>query len=161
MFMLTFEVNVLANQGVGAREEHYFDEEITFPEEENLKTLCPLTGEVELMMLDHEINVQLKDVQIDVETTCNRCGKSFELHVEIPFAERQFLINVPDTQIDLDEDSFMVDRKYWKISILEMVRQEILLHFPPIPVCSESCKGLCDQCGINLNYKACEHVETD
>jgi uncharacterized protein len=41
------------------------------------------------------------------------------------------------------------------IDLNEMLRQEIILHFPPNPLCSSRCKGLCQVCGKDKNKKLC------
>ena len=42
--------------------------------------------------------------------------------------------------IDLDED----------------IRQEVFLNLPSRMICREDCKGLCPQCGVNLNQEECK-----
>jgi uncharacterized protein len=39
--------------------------------------------------------------------------------------------------------------------LTDEMRETILLAFPSFPVCRESCKGLCAQCGANLNQESC------
>lgn len=41
------------------------------------------------------------------------------------------------------------------IDVDEEIRQTVLLNLPMHPVCSDKCKGLCPQCGINLNTATC------
>ncbi len=36
------------------------------------------------------------------------------------------------------------------------VREEILLQWPMKPLCNPNCKGLCPDCGINLNFEECK-----
>ena len=43
------------------------------------------------------------------------------------------------------------------IDIAEDVRQEIVMNLPLQFLCQEDCKGLCPQCGGNLNEKQCRH----
>ncbi|MBI3324624.1 MAG: DUF177 domain-containing protein [Candidatus Omnitrophica bacterium] len=43
------------------------------------------------------------------------------------------------------------------LDITDDIRQEIILAYPMIPVCQESCKGLCPTCGQNLNVASCAH----
>ena len=43
------------------------------------------------------------------------------------------------------------------LDITEDIRQEIILAYPMVPVCQESCKGLCPSCGQNLNITSCPH----
>ena len=37
----------------------------------------------------------------------------------------------------------------------DVLREQVLLAVPPKVVCSEACKGLCPQCGKNLNLETC------
>ncbi|NIP25414.1 MAG: DUF177 domain-containing protein, partial [Phycisphaerae bacterium] len=41
------------------------------------------------------------------------------------------------------------------ISLLEPIREQILMAIPIQPLCDESCKGLCVHCGENLNATDC------
>ncbi len=49
------------------------------------------------------------------------------------------------------------------IDLWPFVREQILLAAPPSPLCSEGCKGLCPECGQDLNLADCGHrqVVTD
>ena len=38
------------------------------------------------------------------------------------------------------------------------LREELILRVPDYVVCSESCRGLCPSCGVNLNETTCECV---
>jgi uncharacterized metal-binding protein YceD (DUF177 family) len=42
------------------------------------------------------------------------------------------------------------------VEISPDMREDLLLHIPTFPVCSEDCKGLCVQCGVDLNKDSCE-----
>jgi uncharacterized protein len=39
----------------------------------------------------------------------------------------------------------------------EEIRQEFIMHLPVQVLCREDCKGLCIDCGANLNKQACPH----
>ncbi|MBF0148643.1 MAG: DUF177 domain-containing protein [Magnetococcales bacterium] len=43
-----------------------------------------------------------------------------------------------------------------ELAIGDLVQEEILLDLPMIPVCSDDCRGLCPQCGINRNLDDCQ-----
>ncbi len=49
------------------------------------------------------------------------------------------------------------------IDISENVHDALLLAVPIKPVCKDDCKGLCTQCGVNLNISdcSCEKNNTD
>src|SRR5262245_44767148 len=42
----------------------------------------------------------------------------------------------------------------------DVVKEQILLALPAKQVCSEDCKGLCPQCGRNLNVESCHCAST-
>jgi uncharacterized protein len=42
-----------------------------------------------------------------------------------------------------------------RINVEGLVRENVLLTLPAQPVCHEGCRGLCPQCGMNLNRGAC------
>jgi uncharacterized protein len=41
------------------------------------------------------------------------------------------------------------------VDLTPEVRESILLRFPSHPVCRQTCKGLCPQCGANRNVATC------
>ncbi len=41
------------------------------------------------------------------------------------------------------------------VELDEVVREQVLLALPMRAICSEDCKGLCPQCGVNLNLETC------
>lgn len=43
-----------------------------------------------------------------------------------------------------------------EIDLSGLIQEQILLTLPSRPLCSEDCKGLCIQCGANLNLQSCE-----
>jgi uncharacterized protein len=43
-----------------------------------------------------------------------------------------------------------------EIDLSALIQEQILLTLPSRPLCSEDCKGLCIQCGANLNLQSCE-----
>jgi len=76
------------------------------------------------------------DIKGTIVLECARCLKESEYPISIPF-HRWYQ---PETlEIDL-EDEF---------------RQLFILDLPVKTVCSEDCKGLCSQCGADLNNGCC------
>lgn len=52
-----------------------------------------------------------------------------------------------------DLDVFPFDGE--KIDLEPLFREQFVLSIPYAPLCSETCKGLCPQCGIDLNTGTC------
>ncbi len=70
---------------------------------------------------------------------CALCDKSFELEAN----ESDFV----DSYEIIDKNAFP--------DLTNELRESIILALPAYPRCSESCKGLCGTCGINLNDSEC------
>lgn len=153
--MLIFEIARLVNKAEGAAESLSIDEAVSFDEADHLKPLSNFTAESTFIRLPHEISVHLADCKIDMECECSKCLAKYTEHVLVSSAEREFLIDLPKSQMDVTGEEFFVGQKYWTVSLLEMVRQEIILHLPAVPVCSSRCRGLCQHCGANLNKASC------
>ena len=47
------------------------------------------------------------------------------------------------------------------IDLTPSAREEMVLASPTKIYCAEDCKGLCPQCGVNLNHKTCDCVEEE
>ncbi len=80
---------------------------------------------------------------------CHRCGEdcereytskiSYVLVTELAGEEQDHILEVPEMEIDLDE----------------LFREEVILRVPTKHLCSDTCKGLCENCGKNLNEGDC------
>ncbi len=93
------------------------------------------------------------------EIECTRCLRSVHWKIDI-----EFLVSfvTPDNFIaakerevsaaDLATDVLTGDR----IEVKEIVREQILLNVPEHILCGPECKGLCPQCGADLNLLDCK-----
>jgi len=48
-----------------------------------------------------------------------------------------------------------------ELDLIEQVRENILINLPMQPLCNENCRGLCVQCGTNLNTGTCQCKNED
>jgi len=69
------------------------------------------------------------------------CSRCLEL-VEQPW-EKKFLIGIE------------IEAKAVEVDLGEEVRQEVILNLPTKILCDKECKGLCPNCGGNLNNEKC------
>lgn len=155
---MKFDVARFLTKREGARETIELEEKFVLPAEDGIHFISHLAATVTLLRLPHEITVALDETEITAETACVRCLKLFKLPIEIAHAERQFIVDLPKEQMAADEDVFYVDKRTHSIDLSPFLREEILLHFPPAPVCFPGCKGLCSTCGADLNTAPCEHT---
>ncbi len=63
----------------------------------------------------------------------------------------------PDDEPQESDDNYIIYQPTDKeLDITDMVLDELSVNLPMKAVCSDSCKGVCPACGINLNKKACQ-----
>lgn len=153
--MIKINVGSLLSKAQGSRMEFDIDESVNFDYADELDLSGPVTGRVTLLKLPHEINVQVHNLHAALRCQCSRCLKPLVYPVNIEFIEREFIVDLPDRDIEPGESIQYINENN-EIVLDDMIREEILLHFPAAAVCSESCRGLCDQCGADLNEKTCE-----
>jgi len=107
-------------------------------------------------------------VSTSVRMECARCLDEFDLEVtgDFSFVARQLrkgedLTEFPGYEDDDDETRLIyVGHEENAIDITEFVRDALILSIPLKPVCSDSCRGLCSSCGVNLNEETCSCSST-
>jgi len=86
---------------------------------------------------------------------CDRCGEEFERLITgkypVLFVQRSHPL--PDELPGDDVRSFLVGQE--ELDVSTEVRDAILLSLPTKSLCREDCRGLCPNCGANLNLEPC------
>lgn len=106
-------------------------------------------------------------VQTEVELLCDRCLAPSRAPLEVEFdtsfisqeAEAAKTENIELLAEDLGLSAYDGD----SVDLEELVREQILLALPSRRLCREDCKGLCPDCGADLNagHCSCEQGEVD
>ncbi|MBF0589555.1 MAG: DUF177 domain-containing protein [Magnetococcales bacterium] len=92
-----------------------------------------------------------------VDMACGRCLAHFRQPLECQ-VDRLY---VPKPEPDetsgehrMDEDVvYLADAL---LSVRRLVEEELLLVLPMRPLCGKTCKGLCSECGVDLNQATCD-----
>ena len=92
--------------------------------------------------------------EANVVGQCVRCLEDFPQQLTTEFQEL-FAYHSRHTQ---DAEFYVPEDGY--IDLSPLVYENILLAFPIKTLCRPDCKGLCTECGINLNTATCEHVDS-
>lgn len=150
---LTFKISELIDKPIGTSQVYSFDLKADF---KDFKVKDQLKGKVEIMRIENSLNARTIDLTLKVEFTCIKCLQKFTQLIEIPHAQRQFYFTAKQADTLDPFDIYLVDQKNMEIDLTEMLRQEIILHFPVDQVCSSGCQGLCTACGENKNLKKCK-----
>ncbi len=101
-------------------------------------------------------------VSTEATFSCSRCLNKFRFIIEEEFActfARQ-LPEVYDEDNEEEElqaeDLGLVLYQGDHIDLTEEIQEQVIMGLPVQPLCSETCKGLCPKCGVDLNQEACE-----
>jgi uncharacterized protein len=100
------------------------------------------------------------EIHTAVAFDCDRCLENFTMAIDNDFSLD--LEYSPGSRQDPSEHECSpseMDMIYLKepvVDIFEILTQQIFLMIPEKVLCSESCKGLCPRCGINLNQEKCD-----
>jgi uncharacterized protein len=91
-------------------------------------------------------------LNLPLELVCSRCLCPIKDNLTIPFREAfsQKSELIPQDELD---DTHLVSED--KIELMPYVEESVWLALPYIALCSESCKGLCPDCGVNRNTEPC------
>lgn len=93
-----------------------------------------------------------------VQLDCRRCLTGVEVGVE---EDVQFIFSpAGDSDTEDDPDVFVYDAGVIELDIRSAVREAWLLAVPSLVQCKPDCKGLCLQCGNDLNVGACSCAPT-
>ncbi len=133
---------------------------------EDVRQVTPLrtTGRAELVEEHHGKHELIKDIRLrgrlstGLELPCARCVEPVKQEVKRDF---ELLYRPLGTDAGRDELSVTdaeAEIGYYQgdgILLEDVLREQVLLALPLKVVCRENCKGLCPQCGKNLNQEQC------
>lgn len=127
---------------------------LTYEEAEFIK---PLSCSVSLFRQGGDNIYITTDVDTTVLVECRRCINPFEVDITTTL---DVLFSIGDTSSETEDD----DERYYDgetLDISEDVRRALVLEIPTWSLCSETCKGLCPECGTDLNTTRCSCEVTD
>jgi uncharacterized protein len=128
----------------------------TFPEGE-MREAYPDKQRVHII-LDHFG----KDYRVDVHVktrghyVCDRCLTAFTR--ELAVDQRQ-IFHIGEERMGDDPEIISLPVNSTELDLTPMIRETIWLNHPLKLLCAEDCKGLCHNCGANLNTEQCSCPE--
>ena len=103
------------------------------------------------MLADETVLVR-GEARAVIQSPCARCLTPTETTVTAEVDEA-FLRDKGDGEAEPDEDQYTYTGHVLELD--DAVRTAVLLELPSRILCKEDCRGLCAQCGANLNVNAC------
>ena len=94
---------------------------------------------------------------ITVSIPCDRCLETVSVEIPISFKRKLDMKLTEEERVnDLDENAYLTGMD---LDVDQLVYFEVLMNWPLKVLCKEDCKGICRQCGKNLNEGPCDCVE--
>lgn len=89
-----------------------------------------------------------------VSMPCDRCTAEYVLEIDESFDAFEQL---PESDEELDEEPrIRVDNSQLQLNMGGILWEEFAVALPIKPLCSGDCKGICPNCGADLNKSTCE-----
>ncbi len=131
-------MNLSVNEKIELDNINAFGEEIIFNTPVELKGT--FVNKDEYVEFNGEVSCNLKLI-------CSKCLETFDETFEVKIDEK-FSRNEQEDYFELPVSC--------EIDLGRIIEENIVGYLPIQKRCSESCKGLCPICGINLNLHTCE-----
>jgi uncharacterized protein len=126
-------------------------------------TISPVRAHLNINKAGTEVVIKGK-LSADVELQCSRCLKDFRtmltLPVDVIYNPVENLKGKEKHELKTDE----LDTSFYygdELDLLDLLKEQIILNLPMKPLCSELCKGICLQCGADLNTGNCSCSERE
>jgi uncharacterized protein len=145
---MRLNVSHLLKAPIGTKDEVHLDTEaITLGNDLDLHYLrgtIHLTRSTNSLLAEGELETTL-------DSQCVRCLADFVLPLIVELDDLAF--GLPYTSPK--EYQYRVNEDGW-LFLDRALREQILLSVPIRPLCRAACRGLCSQCGQDLNVAACD-----
>lgn len=132
---------------------------------------CPVLEKPDMVLTlenkgDQKIALLLEG-RMKLALPCDRCLEQtavdvdFDVQTDIDMKETVSGDEMSEAELEaeqerLDNQTFVEGHK---LDTDQLLLQELMLRVPAKVLCKEDCKGICYQCGKNLNYGACDCKE--
>ena len=117
----------------------------------------PVDLEVELYKDKKKFRL-IGHVLTELEISCSRCLELYRMPVDVDF-DHHYLPAEEDLEVaeaEVEEEELEIS--YYKeelIDINTLLHEQFCLALPMKPLCIDNCRGLCANCGTNLNTGSC------
>lgn len=152
IYSLRTNVGYFYNRPIGyTKSFHQEIDEIFIPPDLNLHDFIidyTLSRTREGLLLQAKLSVKM-------DAQCARCLVDYQTPVKTEFDELYTFLERFQEETDdetIPEDGYL--------DLGSLFRDYLLLELPMNSVCREDCKGICVECGHNLNEGECEHSDS-
>lgn len=157
MEKLVFKIDEISPEGI----ELELDPDPSIYGIEEIKVLYPpgLSGWIRINKEGREIVVS-GEIRAGVQLSCNRCLGPASSSIEGGFSFRM----VPQKEVSSSEEIELHEEEMEveffsgnEVDVRRIIAEQVYLNVPIKVVCRKDCRGLCSQCGRDLNKGDCGH----
>jgi uncharacterized protein len=125
--------------------------------------ICCISGRIQgdLTVSREYENVRVTGrITAPLDLSCSRCLADFTSFVDTSFTIffRKENSITPSTEDELELGEMDLLSSVYsgdEIDLTHEIEEQVAMEIPLKPLCSDSCKGLCHECGIDLNTSSC------
>jgi uncharacterized protein len=130
-------------------EERFTPDDVSLP--------CTAKSRLSLNKVGTEIMITGR-LKADLDLQCSRCLKEFSQAVDLQVNVVYHPIeDAGEERHSLKDDE--MDMGFYKdgeLDLRELLKEQVLLNEQMKPLCSEHCRGICPECGTDLNTGQCD-----
>lgn len=124
---------------------------------------CCITGKVkgDITVTREYENLRVTGrVSAPLALCCSRCLADFTSFVDtsftIFFRKEKAAVSTTEDEVELGEmDLLSSSYSGDEIDLTHEIEEQVAMEIPLKPLCNDDCKGLCHECGIDLNTSSC------
>ena len=153
---MLLELNRLRGQ-----REHFdrrFEPSAFDPQDDDYRVATPVDVSMDVEKAGKEAFRVTGRATTKLELQCGRCLEDFQVPVEANFELRYVpaVENAGEGEREIAEDDLTTAfYREGALDVIDLLREQFQLALPMKPLCSEACRGLCPECGTNLNRNDC------
>ena len=145
--------------GERARVERTFEPPAFDPPDPDYRITAPVRLSMDIEKAGSDTFRVNGRILTQLELECGRCVEPFDLPVDATFDLRYVpqTENGGDGEREIAEDDLTTAfYREGVLDVIDLLREQFQLVLPMKPLCREDCRGLCSECGTNLNRASCE-----
>jgi uncharacterized protein len=149
---MLFNVSGLIQEGIGAVRQHEVEGTLVSEGREPERVY----GNVEFLRTRTGVLIRAH-LKLEERETCSRCARPLQDTLGLEFEEEfQQTVEASGRPVSErpDADAFTIDDRHM-LDLTEAVRQYREASAQIAPLCKPDCKGLCPECGADLNIETC------
>ncbi len=98
------------------------------------------------------------ELSATITVACGRCLNDFELAYVVPV---QLVVLRDSASEEGDSDTPVLHQRGGVVELGDALREAVVLAVPQARVCRDECRGICAQCGTDLNTAKCDCADEE